>query len=1100
MNYSAVFITAVYLILGILWITVSGELLHTLAGGSDIEPRYEIYKGLLYVIVTGLIIFFLIKKRENILLNLQDELSLSYDKWKNIFENANDPILILDKSKRIKEVNTKATEVFGFNKSEFSDLNLSELISEPVIDNYSIYFNKTIEKGSSEFDIIHKKKNGDIFPAEISLRAVVKNNELEFIYILHDLSLRRNIQEKLIQSENKYRTLVETSHELVWSVDAEGKIKFVNNASKDIYGYGPEQMIGKKFTDFATEDQVIYDIVEFKKAVEKGDKFLQYESKITDAFGKEKHLLTNCVINRNEDGSASGMLGTSLDITERFESGERVKLHNKVYALLSNMNQLIVRAKDETQILNDACRLAVDYGMFRLAWVGIIDETTGRIIPKYFYGSQSEYLKSLNISINESDEYKGPIVRAFLDKTYYVSNDIESDSLLIKWRNETLRIGLNSFAVFPIEVKNNVKAVYCIYSEKKHFFGKTETELLLELSEDISFALEYIELEKERKIIEDHYKNIVEKAPVGIYTQTNNIITYINPAGYRLLGASTHKEIIGKNIFDIINKEMHGKIESRLTELRAGKPVGEIEEKFRKLDGTEIDVMVSGIPQKVNGNFGVQVFFRDITQQKAAQKQIFEANERFNLITRATNDVLWDWNIEKNEIWWNEGFKDIFGYNDEDIETGIESWTNRIHPDEKNNIVNNIHKAIENGHEFWFDEYHFRKKDGSYAYVFDRAYLVKNSKNKVYRIVGSMLDISFRKKMENELKNSEQKWRSLFEYSPSMIFTINREYNITSLNHSAIPGVDPLDFIGRNGLEFVAPEDHIRVKDIVEKIFSEKHAESFELKSNFPSEDITYSMQAVPVIVNDTVDTITFIASDITEKIKADHKIREANETLHALAAHLQTIREEERTMISREIHDQLGQELTALKMDIAFLSRKIDKIKYTNKPDWNELLEGLKSMSDITDQTINSVRRIARELRPDVLDKLGLKEAIEWQAEEFTKRTGIDCIVSIDENEFNFSRDLENTVFRIIQESLTNVARHSGANRAKIGLIIRSKNIYLTIEDNGRGITEKEINNSKSLGLVGIKERAYSVHGKLSISGEINKGTTLKIIIPAEI
>jgi signal transduction histidine kinase len=156
--------------------------------------------------------------------------------------------------------------------------------------------------------------------------------------------------------------------------------------------------------------------------------------------------------------------------------------------------------------------------------------------------------------------------------------------------------------------------------------------------------------------------------------------------------------------------------------------------------------------------------------------------------------------------------------------------------------------------------------------------------------------------------------------------------------------------------------------------------------------------------------------------------------------------------------------------------------------------------MSDITDQTINSIRRIARELRPDVLDKLGLKEAIEWQAEEFTKRTGIDCIVSLSDDNFNFPRDLENTIFRIIQESLTNVARHSMAARAKIGLNIRSKNIYLTIEDNGIGITPENIENAKSLGLVGIKERAYSVKGRLQITGEKNKGTKLSITIPLEL
>ena len=287
-----------------------------------------------------------------------------------------------------------------------------------------------------------------------------------------------------------------------------------------------------------------------------------------------------------------------------------------------------------------------------------------------------------------------------------------------------------------------------------------------------------------------------------------------------------------------------------------------------------------------------------------------------------------------------------------------------------------------------------------------------------------------------------------------------------------------------------------RVRGILENVFLTKEGENFTVKSSDDYEKQSYySVQAIPQVKNLKAEAITLIATDITEKIIAEDKLKESNDGLHALAAHLQTIREEERTVIAREIHDQLGQELTALKMDIAFLSRKINKAKTV--PDWDEILEALKSMTEITDQTINSVRRIARELRPDILDKLGLKDAIEWQAEEFTKRTGIDCIVSISSGEIEYDHDLSTTIFRIVQESLTNVARHSGASISRIGLKFDNGNINLTIDDNGKGITEDEIENTKSLGIVGIKERVYSVNGKLTITGHIEKGTKISIIIP---
>lgn len=1096
---SALFVSVIYLIFGTLWIAVSGELVQYFTHGSELGPRFELYKGLLFIFVTSLLLYFTIRRREIQREKLESEVSESEIKWKNIFDSANDPIFILDKNYRIIVANSKASALYGYTREEFLKLGLKDIHEYEDAGFITGKMNEAAETTGAEFEINHRKKDGTRIPVEISTRAVLRESSMEYIYIVHDLSARKSIEEKLISSESKYRTLVEASHELIWSTDENNFISFVNNASAEIYGLQPEDMIGKKFSDFATKEQLEVDFKSIREAIKKGDGFLQYESRITDSAGKEKYLLTNCLINKDQNGKLTGMFGTSLDITERFESGERVKFHNRVYSLMTNMNQLIVRAKNKEQILNDACRLAVEYGMFRLAWIGIPDEGTRNILPAYQFGDSENYLENICISTDEPEGTRGPIVRAFNDKVYFVSNDVENDPLLVRWKDSTLAKGFRSFATFPIEVKDKVVAVYNIYSEKKNFFGKTETELLLELAEDISFALEYIELEQERQIIEDRYKNIVEKAPIGIYAHLDNVITYINPEGYKILGADSYKSIVGKNINELIHPDFKEIVDMRLERIRSGKSAAELEEKFIKTDGGEIEVMVSAIPYFHEGKKGAQVFFRDLTEQKRAQREIIESNERFELITKATNDALWDWDLQTDHVWWNDGFKDLFGYKEEEIGTKISDWEGRIHDDDRKRIVDGMSHAIVSGQEFWFDEYSFLKRDGSYAYVFDRGYILKDADGKPYRMVGSMLDISFRRKMENELKVSEEKWRSLFENSPSIIFTIDRNYRITGINRSFVSVYDSDQIIGMNGFELIHEDEKPAVKEIIERVIAEKKAESFTARSSETDNERFYSVQAIPQVKEAAVEGLTLIATDITDKIIAEDKLKESNQRLHALAAHLQIIREEERTMISREIHDQLGQELTALKMDIAFLSRQIDKIKISGKPDWVELQNGLKSMSDITDQTINSVRRIARELRPDVLDKLGLKDAIEWQAEEFTKRTGIDCIVSISHNELKFRRELENTIFRIVQESLTNVARHSGAKRSKVAFSIRGESIYLTIEDNGRGITESEINNAKSLGLVGIKERVYSVKGSLTISGVKDSGTTIKIIIPTK-
>lgn len=923
---------------------------------------------------------------------------------------------------------------------------------------------------------------------------ILATSLLIFVMINRREKQREKLEANLIESEKKYRTIVEASHELIWSTNRNNIITFVNSASVNIYGVKPEEMIGKKFTDFASKEQIKEDKEAIAKALSSGADFIKYESKVTDSSGKTKSLLTNCIINRLPSGEPNGLYGTSLDITDRVEIEDRLIHQNRVYALQTNINQLIVRARNKDQILSDACRLAVEFGKFQMAWIGLLDPATGRIVPAHSFGDTMNYVDKLNISVHEPE--KGPIVRAFTENTYYVSNNVETDLSLSKWREDCISKGFYSFGTFPLECRNKVVAVYNIYSGEKGFFGNESTKLLLELAEDISFALEYLEIESERIKIEESYKNIVEKAPIGIWLQLEGKISYINPAGYKMLGYESYNDLVGRNIKEVIHISSHAAVNERMRKLINGTPVPEIEEKFVRKNGELIDVMVSAIPFAQDGKKGAQSFFNDLTETKKAQKEANETNERFKLITKATNDALWDWDLESNNMWWNEGFKDLFGYSDEEIEKSIESWTNRIHEDDKERIKSGIEMAIAAKHDFWFDEYAFRKKDGSYSYVFDRGYILKDPTGKPYRMVGSMIDITFRRKMEDKLKASEEKWRSLFENSPSIIMTIDSNYCITGVNRSISTRYDPLEIIGISSFELIDESDRPMAKENLDKVFSTGDASSFTVKRISDEGKIGYyTVQAVPQKKNYSVENITIIATDITEKILAEEKEKETNDMLHLLAAHLQTIREEERTMISREIHDQLGQELTALKMDIAFLARKIEKSK--ELPDWDGILEGLRSMSDITDQTINSVRRIARELRPDILDKLGLKDAIEWHAEEFTKRTGIRSSVSLSDSEFEFGQNLDTTIYRIVQEALTNVARHSGADFVKIGLNANGKGVYLSIEDNGKGITEEEINNAKSLGLVGIKERAHSVNGQISITGIKDKGTKLNIIIP---
>lgn len=214
-------------------------------------------------------------------------------------------------------------------------------------------------------------------------------------------------------------------------------------------------------------------------------------------------------------------------------------------------------------------------------------------------------------------------------------------------------------------------------------------------------------------------------------------------------------------------------------------------------------------------------------------------------------------------------------------------------------------------------------------------------------------------------------------------------------------------------------------------------------------------------------------AKDRLERKRAEEKLQKSMEQLRALSVYLQYVREDERIRISRQVHDELGQALTGLKMDLYWLSNRLPK-------DQQVILDKTKSMASNIDSTIKTVRRIATELRPGVLDDLGLVAAIEWQAQEFQQRTNIECTVNSQLSDTILDEDLNTAFFRIFQETLTNVIRHAQASRVEVTLEKSSGNLVMEVRDNGRGITEAEINNTQSIGLLGMRERAALLGGEI--------------------
>jgi len=361
-----------------------------------------------------------------------------------------------------------------------------------------------------------------------------------------------------------------------------------------------------------------------------------------------------------------------------------------------------------------------------------------------------------------------------------------------------------------------------------------------------------------------------------------------------------------------------------------------------------------------------------------------------------------------------------------------------------------------------------------------------------------MNDISQRKEAEIALAKSEERYRILFNNVKDAVFvnylTADKQFGpFIEVNDAAC---DLLvfareDLLKRNIYMTIPQQEQKKMEKAIEKLFQKRDViiETFLLNNR---------RKAIPVELSVYLfdfsgrDAVLFIARDITERKEAESKLRAGRQQLRNLATRLQNIREEERTMIAREIHDELGQVLSVLKIRVFLLAKKIK----SNMPEVNEQLQELAGMID---QSVESVQRITAKLRPGILDELGLPAAIQWQVQDLSKQTGIQCRCSLPRHELHLPSDHATAIFRILQEALTNVVRHANAEKVSIFLRIDGHNLILEVTDNGIGISKGQIANPHSLGLLGMKERAMLLGGQFKIYGAKGEGTNVKVTIPLD-
>jgi PAS domain S-box-containing protein len=462
----------------------------------------------------------------------------------------------------------------------------------------------------------------------------------------------------------------------------------------------------------------------------------------------------------------------------------------------------------------------------------------------------------------------------------------------------------------------------------------------------------------------ERYRRLVELSPDGIFVDRESRIIFVNPAAVRLFGATSPEQILGRSPFELFHPDDHALIRERIGRVLVGQTAPLIEHRIVRLDGSVIDVEVTGALLEEGDGRAIQVIVRDITERKRTEAALRESEERLTLAFAGAQEGVWDWNLETGAVVYSPRWKQMLGYADDEIEPHVSAWERLLHPDDRATADRLYDSVTRGGASNYEGEFRLRHKDGHFVQVLSRGYPVRREPGgPAVRIVGTHFDLTERRRMEAERARTE-------------------------------------------------------------------------------------------------------------------------------LLARLVFAQEDERRRIAREMHDQFGEQLTALSRGIRLL-----KDGCANSPRLRGQVEALEAISQQIDRDVDS---LVWQLRPTALDDLGLRAALTNYVQDWSRRVGVSVELHTSGlADSRLSSEVETALYRIAQEALTNVAKHSQAGRVEVILERRTDHILLIVEDDGVGFDATQAAaGSRGFGLLGMQERAALVGANLEIESSSGSGTTVLVRI----
>ncbi len=1094
------------------------------------------------------------------------QLVKSEEYYRLLIQTTNEGFWRVDENHRTTEVNDSLCRMLGYKREEMLGKIPTDFTDK---DNAKIFHTQLAYRAKSDhrsYEITLTKKSGDKVCTRFNATTLrsKEGKPLGSFAFVNDISQQIKAKKELFESREKFRSFVETTVDVFFSITPSGHIAYVSPNVEEQYGYAPEDLIGK-YLSVTTPASEIPKAVNAVYKILRGEQLTNFEINQKDAYGN----IIPTEINATpilKDGRIVAIQAIMRNITER-KSFEKELLQQKTNFenIFNNaIDAIYVQKLDGTFI--DVNKAALDmYGYAKEELIGQTPEIVSapgmndlekvaqhiqkayNDIPQHFefwgkrkngeiflkdirlssgeyFGEKVIFAFALDISkrkvaedkLRESEERFKRIIRD-LDVGFFNST---LDGILLDYNKAFCKIlGLDarknhkSTLLYDFWQNRKDRAVYTKLLMAKgavrnyiiNAVKKDGEQIILQtnahLVKNDKTGVVYIEgtisdITEQRKATEEiinkekQYRLLFNFSPNGILIEdTEGTILDVNPAYTELMGY-TKEELVGKKVFMLTHPDNRYDVKNNIEQLLKGKILLHTEKSIKK-DGTiaymELSERTFNLP---NGKKGIVCIVNDITERKLAEQALKRSEEMYRMIVENQTDLVIKINPKNEFTYISPSFCKLFQRPEEQIlgENIItfvdEHDVKRIEdvvqilsePPYTGNILLRVSTVQGNRWLEWM------------------ATAVLNKEKELTEIIAVGRDITEQKIAEEALKQSEERYKGLFVYAPVGIVILDIAGNPINANRKS------LEILGSPSERDTAQVNIFEHKPLVEAGFTDdfvkciKNGEIIKNENYYRTRwdrEVYLRYIITPIFgENDQITGAQCLLEDITKRKRVEQSLKRSEEQLRQLTIYMDSKTEEEKKRIAREIHDGLGQLLTGLKMDLQWITKK-----WPQKEE--KLQEKLASMNQILDDSVKEVQKLSIQLRPKMLDELGILETIQWETRQFEERTGITCNLKFIPEEFDVEYDRSSTIYRILTELLTNIYRHAQATKVDIQLKKSKKNYVLTVTDNGRGITKDEINSHLSFGLISIIERVNTWNGQVKFKGDSKNGTSVVVKIP---